>query len=296
MNVQAMTMRDRLAVVIRKACALLPGDAGRRLAALLSPTALAVMATVVTLWAASHFIGVGELADVVLLLVGVVAIGSAAIEGARELVDFAVTTHRARTEADLDRAAGSLAKAVNILGIDVVLSLLLKRRPEGTFKTVHKPEVRFPSYREFASAMPRAGPTRMYPADVIFTRLRDAGAGGTPPRNLASVGRRFTPGSKTSADAFRDVVKTLHHERVHQRLTQAFSLLGHPGLYLKIGAYKRSFILRYLEEAAAETYGLMRAGGVRPGEIAGYRFPFNGNYAVTLTQSAARPTRSCSAP
>jgi hypothetical protein len=66
MNVSSMSMQDRLAVVIRRAGALLPGDAGRRLTALLSPTALAIMATVVGLWAASHFVGVGEIADVVL--------------------------------------------------------------------------------------------------------------------------------------------------------------------------------------------------------------------------------------
>jgi hypothetical protein len=97
MNVRSMSMQDRLAVVIRKALALLPGEAGRRLAALISPTALAITATVVGLWAASHFVGVGEVADVVLLMAGWVATGGAAIDGGRKLIDFAVTTHQART-------------------------------------------------------------------------------------------------------------------------------------------------------------------------------------------------------
>jgi hypothetical protein len=156
MNVSSMSMQDRLAVVIRRAGALLPGDAGRRLTALLSPTALAIMVTVVGLWAASHSVGVGEIADVVLLVMGVVTIGGAAIEGGRKLVDFAITTHQAHTEAELDRAARLLAEAVTILSIDVVLTLLLKGKPKGTLKTVHQPHFRTPSYREFVSVMPVA--------------------------------------------------------------------------------------------------------------------------------------------
>jgi hypothetical protein len=284
MNVRSMSMQDRLAVAIRKASALLPGEAGRRLAALISPTALAITATVVGLWAASHFVGVGEVADVVLLVAGWVAIGGAAIDGGRKLIDFAVTTHQARTDADLDRAARALADAVTVLSIDVVLSLLLKGKPKGTFKTPYQPHIRSPGYREFASVMPRGGPTRMYAAEIVFTKALDAGRGGTRLNNVARVGRNFYPEARTSAEAFREVVKTLHHERVHQRLTQAFSLLGRPALYLKMGAYKRSFILRYIEEAAAETYALMKVGGARPGEIAGYRFPLNGNYGITLAQ------------
>lgn len=54
---------------------------------------------------------VGEIADVVLLVVGMVTIGGATIEGSRKLVDFAISTQQARTEADLERAARSLAEA-----------------------------------------------------------------------------------------------------------------------------------------------------------------------------------------
>jgi hypothetical protein len=124
----------------------------------------------------------------------------------------------------------------------------------------------------------------MYSAKVIFTKALDAGRGGTRPNNVARVGRNYYPDGRSSSEAFREVVKTFRHERVHQRLTQAFSLLGRPALYLKMGAYKRSLILRYIEEAAAETYALLKVGGAKPGEIAGYRFPLNGNHGVTLSQ------------
>jgi hypothetical protein len=172
---------------------------------------------------------------------------------------------------------------VTVLSIDVVLSLLLKGKPKGTFKTSYQPHIRSPSYREFASVMPRGGPTRMYAAEIVFTKAVDAGRGGTRLNNVARVGRNFYPEARTSAEAFREVVKTIHHERVHQRLTQAFSLLGRPALYLKMGRTNAPSFCA-IEEAAAETYALMKVGGARPGEIAGYRFPLKGNYGITLAQ------------
>jgi hypothetical protein len=72
--------------------------------------------------------------------------------------------------------------------------------------------------------------------------------------------------------------------RIHQRLTQAFALLGNPGLYVRMGAYKRSFILRYVEEACAEAYALAKVGGVNSGELTALQFPLNGNYGITVAR------------
>jgi hypothetical protein len=135
-----------------------------------------------------------------------------------------------------------------------------------------------PSYAEFQKHMPAAGPARIYEAKLIFTRSRLAGRGGALPTGVATIGRDFYAGAKPLADVTRSMRQTVYHERIHQRLTQAFSLFGRPSLYMKMGAYKRSYILRYLEEAAAEAYGLYRAGGVRPDELTALQFPLNGNY------------------
>jgi hypothetical protein len=285
MDISAMPTTRRLEIVLRKAASLLPGGLGRRLLELLSPTALAVMAGVVVIWAGSHFVGVGEVADVVLLAAGWLAIGGAALDGGRKLVAFATGTASAKSAADLDRAARDLANAITILAIDVVLGLLLRGKPKTTFREPFRPEVSFPKCRQFASVMPKGGPTRMYEAKIVFTRARDAGRGGTGPvDNLAKVGRGYYPEAKASENAIRDVRRTVHHERVHQRLTQAFSLLGRPALYMKLGAYKRSYILRYIEEAAAEAYGIAKSGGVRPGELTEMQFPLNGSYGITLAK------------
>ena len=56
-------------------------------------------------WAGSHFFRVGEIVDVVLLVVGFSLIGVAVFDGAEALYQFSTTATRARTETELDRAA-----------------------------------------------------------------------------------------------------------------------------------------------------------------------------------------------
>jgi len=51
------------------------------------------MATIVMVWAGAHFFGVGELADVILLITGWAAIGGVAIEAGKKLYDFAFKTY-----------------------------------------------------------------------------------------------------------------------------------------------------------------------------------------------------------
>ncbi|KAA3511794.1 hypothetical protein G6L63_12140 [Agrobacterium vitis] len=280
-SVSGLSLQAKLETVLRKAAALLPADIGNRLLALVTPTSLAIMAGVVLIWAGSHFVGVGEIADVILLAAGWLMIGAAAMQGGEKLLDFAVGTQAAKTTADLDKAAKDLADAITILGVDVVLGLLLKGKPKGTFKSV---QGTMPSYSQFTRAMPKAGPMRIYEAKLVFSRSKFAGQGGTRPDNVATIGRDFFPGAKPFPEVIRSVRQTVYHERIHQRLTQAFSLLGRPGLYMKMGAYKRSYILRYIEEAAAEAYGLARTGGARPGELSAIQFPLNGNYGITVAK------------
>lgn len=249
-NVSTMTLEARLGVVFRKAAELLPGDLGRHLRALVSPEALPVMAAVIAIWAASHFIGVGEIADVSMLIGGWLTIGVGAVAGCRKLLSFALTTHSARSESDLDRAAHDLAEGVTILGVDVALGLLFRGRPKGTFSHSYKGPL--PPMRQALRVMPRAGPMHRYEFQVFYTRALPIGRGGTNARNVARIGRDWVQGSGSLAESVRGVRKTAYHESVHLWLNRTFSMFGRPALYMRAGAYKKSYILRYLEEAAAE--------------------------------------------
>lgn len=62
-RIATMPFEERLWIALRTAAGLLPGDAGRHLLAMVSPSALATRAVVVALWATSHFVGAGEVAD-----------------------------------------------------------------------------------------------------------------------------------------------------------------------------------------------------------------------------------------
>ncbi|WP_145986428.1 hypothetical protein [Methylocaldum marinum] len=62
----------------------------------------------------------------VILVVGIAAIGVAVFTGLDYLYDFAIGVYRAKITHDLDKAAGDSAKAITILGIQAVLAILFR--------------------------------------------------------------------------------------------------------------------------------------------------------------------------
>ena len=56
--------------------------------ALLTPENLAILVGTLVIWAASHFVGVGEIVDVALLLIGAVMLGPAIVDVAENLLKF----------------------------------------------------------------------------------------------------------------------------------------------------------------------------------------------------------------
>ncbi len=131
--------------------------------------------------------------------------------------------------------------------------------------------------------MPRTGPLRRLDYTLVFTKRKWAGEGGTRPNNLATIGRDWVPGSKTRAEAMRQIEKAIHHERGHQWLNRNLSALGRPALWLKLGAYKRSYLLRYAEEFIAEFNAQRRMGRIGD-EPHAYRFPVNPKYEITFAK------------
>lgn len=120
-----------------------------------------------------------------------------------------------------------------------------------------------------------------YEFQVLYTRALPIGRGGTNARNVARIGRDWAPGSGSLGNAVRGVRRTVYHESVHLWLNRTFSMLGKPAVHIRNGAYKRSYILRYLEEAAAEARAQFTMGRAE-GEVAAYRFPFDPTYEITL--------------
>jgi hypothetical protein len=120
------SISKRLVESARRATLMLPEESRDQFAALFSPLNIEITGAVLAAWGASHLIGVGEVADVVLVGIGVVTMGTAAFGVGRDLGTYLSIAANAQIEADLDRAAGYLARAVVTMGVLAFVALIMK--------------------------------------------------------------------------------------------------------------------------------------------------------------------------
>jgi hypothetical protein len=109
-NIASWPFERRLEESIRRALPRLGPEVQSQIHKILSPEALAIVATVLVAWVASHAIGVGEIIDIIIVVLGVFAIGLAVFEGLDHLYDFAATAYRAKSIQNLDQAADHFAR------------------------------------------------------------------------------------------------------------------------------------------------------------------------------------------
>ncbi len=105
-----MSGSDKIGEAMRRSLPHIPSDARVVVNSLLQPQSLGIIAGTLIVWAGSHAFGVGEIVDIILLGIGVIALGFAVFEGADELYDFAVGAIGARSDADLEKADTSRAQ------------------------------------------------------------------------------------------------------------------------------------------------------------------------------------------
>jgi hypothetical protein len=110
-----------------RALPLLPAETRGEIAALLTLQSMAMIGATAAVWAGSHFFGVGFVFDVVALGVGSYCLGSEALRAGHELYRFWTRATRAKTEADLDAAAGYFAHAISIIGVNTILIIFARR-------------------------------------------------------------------------------------------------------------------------------------------------------------------------
>ena len=120
------SLADRFTEALRLTAPKLPASMRGEFEALLTPGSLGIMAGALVIWAGAHAFGVGEAADVVMLVGGVIFLGAAAFDAAGELADFLVVASTAKTQQDLDEAASHLAKAIAIIGVVAFFALLAR--------------------------------------------------------------------------------------------------------------------------------------------------------------------------
>ncbi len=264
-----MSTTDKTGEAIRRSLPHLPAEARQLVEGMLQPEALAIVVGTLVVWAGSHFFGVGEIVDVILLCVGVVTLGFAIFEGAGALYDFMNTATKARSNADLDEAGRHFARAVVVLGISTVQAVLLR----GQARTV----------------VARGGP-RVYPRPNIGpppqggNKLRISRPAQLPGGTLG----RTTPYGAISVARNQSMTEqrlTLLHELVHRYFSPRTGPLRQLRAETRLSAYSRSALLRYLEEALAEGYAQLRVHGLGQA-VEALRFPLANGY-VTVSQLAA---------
>jgi hypothetical protein len=121
-----MTLRQRFIEVLKLTPNHMAPELAAQFRAMLTPSTMAMIAITFTALAVSQAFGVGEVVDLILLVVGTIFVGMAMFTAAKDIVECAKTTVQARTPADLDRAAAYLAQAVAILGVVVFFELVAK--------------------------------------------------------------------------------------------------------------------------------------------------------------------------
>ena len=124
--VGSMDLTDRLLEAAKRAGPKLAPDAREQFMQLFTPMNIGITAFVLAAWAGSHAVGIGEGIDLVLLVVGAFTIGWQVGDVAKDLGSYLKIAANARGDADLDLAAGHLARAVTALGVTVFIALVMK--------------------------------------------------------------------------------------------------------------------------------------------------------------------------
>jgi hypothetical protein len=126
-DINQLSTQDKLGEALNRALPLLPKEVRERVQELASPESVSAIATIGAVYVASHAVGIGELGDAAILEVGAIALGSEVINVAKDLSSFVQVATQAKNEADLDRAAEHLARAVSRVSVDAVAAVLTRK-------------------------------------------------------------------------------------------------------------------------------------------------------------------------
>lgn len=224
----------------------MPGAVGEQMKQLLTLQNAAILAASVVAWAVSQAFGVGEIFDAIMLVVAAGSIGvTAAWEGGGELVAFMKTAVRARTNADIDRAAHHFARARAILGMSVIEAVLLR----GRGRVVARRGMPAPK-TQFRGEEPPPYGTK--PIVKYGSHLREGTLGITYDYGDIYISNRVKPSNERAV---------LLHEIVHRYFSPRTGLFRRLRAGVAKSARARSEILVYLEEALAEGFSVLRRDG-----------------------------------
>jgi hypothetical protein len=269
---------------MRRALPLLPNEARAVVQGLLSPESLLIVTGTLTLWAGSHLFGVGEIADIVLMIIGGIFLGKGILDLADELWQFGNLTILMKSERDLDEAAKHFAKAVILVGMDIIALLLLRGNVKA--RGVRSTE---PGGVQIKGKLLSAGEPPPLPKGQMFGRPKISRQVQLAQENALGYCDWFGDIYILRTQAITVQREVLYHELVHSILSPKFRLFRQFRGNLKASGYWRSSLLRFAEESMAQTYATLKTQGWLPA-IKAITFPLERGY-VTIAQLSAEGVR-----
>ncbi|OZI15805.1 hypothetical protein CAL18_17685 [Bordetella genomosp. 7] len=174
------SLAERFVYVLERVPPHMPPALATELKQALSGTNLAIIVGVLVVWAGSHAVGVGFLADAALLAIGFALAGWAIFDGIKHLVQFFTLTKNASSRAELDQAAREFANGAMTIGVGALIALLtrgatrLAPRPVGR-STPQPAEPTPQTPRQVREAAPQAGAAPQSPQAPRVFHTSDPG-------------------------------------------------------------------------------------------------------------------------
>ena len=200
--VARMDSSEKLCRSFAQALATLPAAMTQEARVLLTPESLAVMGTLTVAWVGSQGVPiVGQAVDAALLSLGVTLLISEAGVLGDCLWRYVNLATAARSKADLDEASAYLARALSIVGINIVAFILTKKvmakAPQGPPSSPG--EFALPQGGRIESSIGRASAPASPSASVRAPALLMAGG---PARERETPEREIRPAKKPDPAAF----------------------------------------------------------------------------------------------
>ncbi|GAB1577047.1 hypothetical protein [Bordetella petrii] len=125
--VSQWSLADRFGYVLRHSTEHMSDAMAREVRdKLLDPVTLAAIVGVLVVWAGSHAVGVGFVADAALLAIGFALAGWSIFGGIKYLASFFNLTMNAASERELNEAARQFAEGVTAIGVGALIGLLTR--------------------------------------------------------------------------------------------------------------------------------------------------------------------------
>lgn len=168
--VSQWSLADRFGYVLEHSLNYMPRALRSELSNQLTGTNLAIIVGGLVIWAGSHAVGVGFVADAALIAIGFAFAGWSVFSGLKYLARFFNLTMSASSVNDLDAAAQQFAEGVIAMGAGAVIALLTRGAGRLASRTTS-----------------RAAPRPAEPTPQSARQASAAGAPNTPPASSDSL-------------------------------------------------------------------------------------------------------------